>query len=47
MPVLGSSGPKGVTQKVELFIEVTSSSVVILAIDNLCLIGMKFQPTLS
>src|ERR1039458_9661982 len=42
--ILRSPGLKTVAQKVELFVRVSPSPVVILAIDNLRLLRMKLQP---
>src|SRR3972149_641282 len=44
-PVLRSSWAKRISQKVELPVRITPSSVLILTIDNLRLLRMKLQPT--
>src|ERR1700739_2849891 len=46
LAILRSPWPKRVAQKIEVFVWVRSSPVIILAIDNLRLLRMKFQPTL-
>src|ERR1035437_5521807 len=44
--ILRPPRPKRVAQKIELFVWVRSSPILILAIDNLSLFRMKLQPTL-
>src|SRR5450759_1426748 len=44
--ILRSPRPKRVAQKIELLVRVRPSPILILAIDNLRLFGMKLQPTL-
>src|SRR5471030_2064806 len=44
--ILRSPRPKRVAQKIELLVRVRPSQILILAIDNLRLFGMKLQPTL-
>src|SRR5690349_7863246 len=44
-PVLRSSRAERVSQKIEFVVRIISSSIIILAIDNLRLLGMKLQPT--
>src|SRR5215475_1270350 len=44
--VLRSSRPKRVAEEIEFLVRIRPSPVVILAIDNLRLFRMKFQPTL-
>src|SRR5580700_5871604 len=45
-PILRSPRPKRVAQKIEFLIRIRPSPVVILTIDHLRLLRMKFQPTL-
>src|ERR1035438_3222645 len=45
-PILRSPRPKCVAQKMELLVRIRPPPVFILAIDNLRLLRMKFQPTL-
>src|SRR5713226_5531703 len=42
--ILRSSWPKRVAQKIELLVWIRPSPVLILAVDNLRLLRMKFQP---
>ena len=42
--ILRSSWPKRIAKKVELLVRVVSSSIIILAVDNLRLLRMKLQP---
>src|SRR3954451_1619151 len=46
VPILRSSGPKRIAQKIELLVRVPPSPVIILAIDNLRLLRMKLQPAI-
>src|ERR1700688_3685135 len=46
LPILRPSRPKSVAEEVELLVGVFPSPVVILAIDDLRLLRMKFQPAL-
>ena len=46
-PILRPPGAKRIAQKIELLVWVCPPSVVILAVDNLCLLRMQLQPTLS
>src|SRR5450755_1315491 len=46
LPILRSPRPKRVAQKIELLVRICPSPVIILAIDDLRLLRMKFQPAL-
>src|ERR1700676_2868436 len=46
LPILRPSRPKSVAEKVELLVGVFPSPVLILAVDDLRLLRMKFQPAL-
>src|SRR5205085_10074647 len=46
LAILRSPRPKRVAQKIEFFVRIRPSPIIILAIDNLRLLRMKFQPTL-
>src|SRR6266699_6229557 len=45
LAILRSPWPKRVAQKIEFLVRIRPSPIVILAIDNLRLLRMKFQPT--
>src|SRR5260370_10805317 len=45
-PILRSTGSKRVAQKIKFLLFVSPSPIIILAIDDLRLFRMKFQPTL-
>jgi hypothetical protein len=47
LPILRSPRPKRVAEKIELLVWVRPSPVIILAVDNLRLLRMKLQPTVS
>src|SRR5215469_6088282 len=47
LPILRSSRPKCVAQKIEFLVRISPPPVIILAIDYFRLLRMKFQPTLS
>src|ERR1041385_4817963 len=46
LAIFRSPRPKRVPQKIELFVRICPSPIIILAIDDLRLLRMKFQPTL-
>src|SRR5450759_725902 len=46
LPILRPPRPKSVAEKIELLVWICPSPVIILAVDNLRLLGMKFQPAL-
>src|SRR3974377_2364647 len=46
LPILRSPWPKRIAEKIELLVWVRPPSIIILAIDDFCLLRMKLQPTI-
>src|ERR1700688_285196 len=47
MPSARQSRPERVAEKIELLVAISSAPIIILAVDNLCLLRMKCQPAFS